>query len=159
MWPVWAAALSSHLGHPISTSPTALPHAHRFLPLSLALHPCEPPQQQLGAPLLHAVLTRQPTCTCPGGQYWHKNTSPYVHLTHAGSTDTSLWTHYKAGAREYCGNHFADGMCKNDLLPKNVITPTTKSDEHDVPISPQEIVAQGLMSQKDWDMVRWCAGL
>jgi len=34
----------------------------------------------------------------------------------AGSTDTSLWTHYKAGAREYCGNTFPDGMHKNDRL-------------------------------------------
>ena len=33
-----------------------------------------------------------------------------------GSTDTSLWTHYKAGAREYCGNAFPDGMRKNDRL-------------------------------------------
>lgn len=46
--------------------------------------------------------------------------------TPAGSTDTSLWTHYKAGAREYCGNAFPDGMKKNDRLAKNVITPTTK---------------------------------
>lgn len=32
----------------------------------------------------------------------------------AGSTDTSLWTHYSAGARVYCGNSFPDGMRKND---------------------------------------------
>ncbi|KAL4448091.1 hypothetical protein ABPG75_005310 [Micractinium tetrahymenae] len=70
-----------------------------------------------------------------------------------GSTDTSLWTHYKAGAREYCGNTFLDGMRKNDRLAQNVITPTTKAEDHDVPISPAEIVAQGLMSQEDWDAV------
>ena len=33
-----------------------------------------------------------------------------------GSTDTSLWTHYKAGKRKYCGNSFPDGMVKNDRL-------------------------------------------
>lgn len=33
-----------------------------------------------------------------------------------GSTDTSLWTHYKAGERVYCGNNFPDGMRKNDRL-------------------------------------------
>ena len=33
-----------------------------------------------------------------------------------GSTDTSLWTHYAAGARTYCGNDFPDGMRKNDRL-------------------------------------------
>ncbi|WIA22008.1 hypothetical protein OEZ85_004362 [Tetradesmus obliquus] len=68
-----------------------------------------------------------------------------------GSTDTSLWTHYSNGAREYCGNSFPDGMAKNARLAANVITPTTKSETHDVPISPAEIVAQGLMSQADWD--------
>lgn len=65
-------------------------------------------------------------------------TSSYLLTT--GSTDTSLWTHYKAGAREYCGNPFPDGMRKNDRLAANVITPTTKSESHDVPISPQVCV-------------------
>eukprot|EP00775_Hariotina_reticulata_P001513 gene1515-1849_t len=68
-----------------------------------------------------------------------------------GSTDTSLWTHYKNGAREYCGNSFPDGMRKNQRLSHNVITPTTKSEEHDEPISPADIVGRGLMSQQDWD--------
>ena len=40
-----------------------------------------------------------------------------------------------------------------DRLNRNVITPTTKAETHDVPISPKEIVAQGLMSQEDWDAV------
>ncbi|CAL8465049.1 g4584 [Coccomyxa elongata] len=70
-----------------------------------------------------------------------------------GSTDTSLWTHYKAGEREYCGNTFPDGMKKNDRLASNVVTPTTKAADHDVPISPAQIVEQGLMSQEDWDSV------
>ncbi len=71
----------------------------------------------------------------------------------AGSTDTSLWTHYKNGAREYCGNSFPDGMRKNERLAHNVITPTTKAEDHDAPISPKEIVEQGHMSQADWDAV------
>ncbi len=45
-------------------------------------------------------------------------------------------------------------MKKNDKLAVNVITPTTKAESHDVPISPKEIVQQGLMSQADWDKVR-----
>lgn len=78
----------------------------------------------------------------------------YVHAyAYAGSTDTSLWTHYKAGEREYCGNHFPDGMRKNDRLAKNVITPTTKAEDHDEPITPNDIVNRGLMSQADWDAV------
>lgn len=67
-----------------------------------------------------------------------------------GSTDTSLWTHYKAGARSYCGNDFPDGMKKNQRLAKNVITPTTKAEDHDEPITPDEIISRGLMSAADW---------
>mmetsp|Transcript_694 Transcript_694/g.2025 ORF Transcript_694/g.2025 Transcript_694/m.2025 type:complete len:385 (+) Transcript_694:310-1464(+) len=68
-----------------------------------------------------------------------------------GSTDTSLWTHYNNGAREYCGNSFPDGMVKNQRLAKNVVTPTTKAVDHDVPISAAEIVSAGLMTQAQWD--------
>ena len=74
-----------------------------------------------------------------------------------GSTDTSLWTHYNAGEREYCGNSFPDGMKKNDRLAKNVITPTTKSVDHDEPISPEAIVSRGLMSADDWNMASTAA--
>ncbi|KAI3438443.1 hypothetical protein D9Q98_000873 [Chlorella vulgaris] len=70
-----------------------------------------------------------------------------------GSTETSLWTHYSSGARQYCGNDFPDGMRKNQRLAQNVITPTTKAADHDAPISPADIVAKGLMSQDDWDAV------
>ena len=30
-----------------------------------------------------------------------------------GSTDTSLWTVYRAGKREYCSNSFPDDLRKN----------------------------------------------
>ena len=68
-----------------------------------------------------------------------------------GSTDTSLWTHYSRGEREYCGNSFPDGMAKNQRLAENVVTPTTKAEDHDEPISPAEIVARGLMTREQWD--------
>ena len=68
-----------------------------------------------------------------------------------GSTDTSLWTHYNNGERSYCGNDFPDGMRKNDRLVRNVVTPTTKAEDHDEPITPDEIVARGLMTRAEWD--------
>ncbi|KAL8225487.1 hypothetical protein R6Q57_018044 [Mikania cordata] len=68
-----------------------------------------------------------------------------------GSTDTSLWTVYKNGVRNYCGNVLPEGMVKNERLPANIITPTTKAADHDVPIAPDEIVQQGLMSQADYE--------
>ena len=60
----------------------------------------------------------------------------------SGSTETSLWSHYKQGTRRYCGNELPDGLCKNDRLPENLVTPTTKAADRDLPISPAEIVEQ-----------------
>ena len=68
-----------------------------------------------------------------------------------GSTSTSLWTHYNKGGRDYCGNPLADGMVKNQKLPKNIVTPTTKEKEHDRPISLADIVSEGWMEKDDLD--------
>jgi phosphoribosylaminoimidazole-succinocarboxamide synthase len=70
-----------------------------------------------------------------------------------GSTSTSLWTHYSAGERTYCGVSFPDGLNKNDKLAEPVITPTTKDAEHDLPISPSEIVESGRMTADEWELV------
>ena len=64
-----------------------------------------------------------------------------------GSSSTSLWTIYEQGNREYCGIQFPDGMVKNQKLPKPVITPTHKEEEHDRAISPAEIIAEGWMKK------------
>ncbi|KAH6796082.1 hypothetical protein C2S51_037068 [Perilla frutescens var. frutescens] len=67
-----------------------------------------------------------------------------------GSTDTSLWTVYQKGVRNYCGNALPDGMVKNQKLSANILTPTTKAADHDVPITPEEIIRSGLMSESDY---------
>jgi len=68
-----------------------------------------------------------------------------------GSTNTSLWTVYKHGDREYCGIMLPEGLVKNQKLETNMLTPTTKEDRHDRPISPDEIVGEGWMTQEDWN--------
>ncbi|PIA53420.1 hypothetical protein AQUCO_00900179v1 [Aquilegia coerulea] len=68
-----------------------------------------------------------------------------------GSTDTSLWTVYNKGVRNYCGNALLDGLVKNQKLPANILTPTTKAADHDVPVTPHEIVERGLMTQDEYD--------
>lgn len=70
-----------------------------------------------------------------------------------GSTDTSLWTHYAKGEREYCGHKLPEGLKKNQRLPKPLLTPTTKSDVHDALISADEIIEQKLMTKEEWDFV------
>lgn len=68
-----------------------------------------------------------------------------------GSTSTSLWTVYNNGDREYCGNKLPEGLKKNEKLKRNMLTPTTKEEHHDRPISPEEIVSENWMTQEDWD--------
>ncbi len=67
-----------------------------------------------------------------------------------GTTSTSLWTQYKNGVRNYCGNELPEGMKKNQRLAKPMLTPTTKEEKHDRPISPKEIVDEKWMSAEDW---------
>jgi phosphoribosylaminoimidazole-succinocarboxamide synthase len=46
-----------------------------------------------------------------------------------------------------------EGMVKNQKLPEgNLLTPTTKEEEHDRPISAKEIVDEKWMTQEDWDV-------
>ncbi|MHB1946640.1 MAG: phosphoribosylaminoimidazolesuccinocarboxamide synthase [Gammaproteobacteria bacterium] len=68
-----------------------------------------------------------------------------------GTTSTSLWTQYKNGVRDYCGNALPEGLRKNQKLEKPLLTPTTKEESHDRPISPAEIVAEGWMTKEDWE--------
>ena len=68
-----------------------------------------------------------------------------------GSTSTSLWTVYNNGDREYCGNKLPEGLKKNEKLESNMLTPTTKEEHHDRPISPEEIVSENWMTKEDWD--------
>ena len=72
-----------------------------------------------------------------------------------GSTNTSIWPMYEGGARQMYGVTFPDGLVKNQKLPDTILTPTTKAaqGEHDAPITPREIVEQGLLSQALWDQL------
>jgi phosphoribosylaminoimidazole-succinocarboxamide synthase len=64
-----------------------------------------------------------------------------------GVTDTSLWTHYAQGRRDFGNFTLPDGMKKNQKLATPVFTPSTKQDTHDRTMSPQELVAEGFVAQ------------
>jgi len=68
-----------------------------------------------------------------------------------GSTDTAMWTHYNNGCRDYCGIALPEGLQKNQKLWDVLVTPTTKSTEHDECISPAEIVSRGFMTKAEFD--------
>ena len=70
-----------------------------------------------------------------------------------GSSDTAIWTHYNNGVRQYCGIDLPEGMVKNQPFDEAIITPTTKDDEHDELISPQQIVERGLVARDTWEEI------
>lgn len=67
----------------------------------------------------------------------------------------SAWRAYKAGARELCGIKLPEGMKENQKFPTPIITPTTKAEigEHDQDISKEEILARGLVSKEDYEVL------
>ncbi len=67
----------------------------------------------------------------------------------------SAWRTYKAGAREICGNPLPGGMEEHQKLPRPIITPTTKAEhgQHDADISRDEILEQGLVTEKEYSQI------
>ncbi len=68
-----------------------------------------------------------------------------------GSTDTSIWTQYNHGVRNFCGHELPEGLRKNDKLRENIVTPTTKEARHDRPITAAGIVAEGWLTAEEWE--------
>ncbi len=63
----------------------------------------------------------------------------------------SAWREYASGCREICGVKLPEGLHENEKLPEPIITPTTKADEgHDMNISREEIISQGIVSAEDY---------
>jgi len=74
-----------------------------------------------------------------------------VEMIIRGILTGSAWRDYKNGVREICGVRLPDGMKENQRFPEPIITPTTKADEgHDLNISKEEIIAQGIVSAEDY---------
>ncbi|MFC5397161.1 phosphoribosylaminoimidazolesuccinocarboxamide synthase [Bosea vestrisii] len=71
----------------------------------------------------------------------------------AGTTGTSILTMYKQGQREMYGARFPEGLRDNEVLPQAIITPTSKAFDggHDEPLSPAEILEQGLLTKAQWE--------
>ena len=74
-----------------------------------------------------------------------------VEMIIRGYLTGSAWRDYKSGVREICGVRLPDGMRENERFPEPIITPTTKADEgHDMNISREEIISQGIVSAEDY---------
>lgn len=74
-----------------------------------------------------------------------------VEMIIRGILTGSAWRDYQKGCREICGVKLPDGMRENERFSEPIITPTTKADEgHDLNISKEEIIAQGIVSAEDY---------
>ena len=74
-----------------------------------------------------------------------------VELVIRGYLAGHAWREYKAGKRELCGVALPDGMVENQKLPHPIITPTTKAEAgHDLDISREDIIAQGIVGAEDY---------
>ena len=77
-----------------------------------------------------------------------------VEMIIRGYLTGSAWREYKNGCRELCGVKLPEGMRENERFPEPIITPTTKADEgHDENISKEEIIAQGIVSAEDYEVM------
>jgi phosphoribosylaminoimidazole-succinocarboxamide synthase len=64
------------------------------------------------------------------------------------------WRTYNSGDRELCGVTLPENMKQNDRFPEPIITPSTKAEEgHDEDISAKEILAKGLVTREEWDIL------
>lgn len=77
-----------------------------------------------------------------------------VEMIIRGILTGSAWRDYKKGVREICGVKLPEGMRENERFPEPIITPTTKAEEgHDLNISKEEIIAQGIVSKEDYEIM------
>lgn len=61
------------------------------------------------------------------------------------------WRGYEAGSRDLCGNPLPEGMREFEAFDVPLLTPTTKADAgHDENITPDEVIASGLVSARDF---------
>ncbi|HTE49073.1 MAG TPA: phosphoribosylaminoimidazolesuccinocarboxamide synthase, partial [Candidatus Paceibacterota bacterium] len=70
-----------------------------------------------------------------------------------GVTGTSLWTLYQKGERNFGDFTLPDGMKKNQKLDHPVLTPTTKSEDHDRPLSSEDILKEKIVSERLWKLL------
>ncbi|PZP50669.1 MAG: phosphoribosylaminoimidazolesuccinocarboxamide synthase [Pseudopedobacter saltans] len=77
-----------------------------------------------------------------------------VEMVIRGNLTGHAWRTYKEGKRLLCGVELPEGLKENDFFPNPIITPSTKAEAgHDEDISKEEIIAQGLMSEQEWEKV------
>ncbi len=90
----------------------------------------------------------------PNVAYGHRCAPVRVEMVIRGYLAGHAARTYASGERVLCGATMPEGMRENDPFPEPIITPTTKADEgHDADISREEILAQGIVGQGDYEQM------
>lgn len=77
-----------------------------------------------------------------------------VEMVIRGYLTGHAWREYKSGKRTLCGVPLPEGLKENQKFSEPIITPTTKAHKgHDEDISKEEIIAQGLVSREEYEML------
>ena len=77
-----------------------------------------------------------------------------IEMVVRGNLVGHAWRTYQTG-RILCGQTMSDGLKENDFFPTPLITPSTKAAEgHDEDISEAEIIAQGLATADEWEILK-----
>ncbi len=70
------------------------------------------------------------------------------------STSTSLYQAWKRGDRMFAGHTLPEGLVTNGPLPYVMDTPSTKSDDHDVTLSSEEMIREGHITPAQYATIR-----
>ena len=77
-----------------------------------------------------------------------------IEMVIRGYLSGHAWRTYKSGQRILCGEEMPEGLRENDRFHFPIITPTTKAAEgHDMDISVNDILDQGIVSSDDWKIL------
>ncbi|MEP6871870.1 MAG: phosphoribosylaminoimidazolesuccinocarboxamide synthase, partial [Anaerolineaceae bacterium] len=70
------------------------------------------------------------------------------------STSTSMYQAWKRGDKMFAGHMMPEGLVANGPLPYVMDTPSTKSEDHDLTLSPDDLIQQGQLTHVQYTAVR-----
>ena len=77
-----------------------------------------------------------------------------IEMVVRGNLVGHAWRTYNNGKRILCGALMPEGLKENDFFPAPIITPSTKAEAgHDEDIAPDAIVAEGIATKEDWNIL------
>ena len=84
-----------------------------------------------------------------------KKCDPFkIEMVVRGNLTGHAWRTYSSGQKILCGVTMPDGMKENDFFSTPIITPSTKAAHgHDEDISAAEIIANGLATAAEWEIL------